>query len=297
MRGRTPTSQEMAANLLGAAAVDALAFEDQVADDAFFQSVESAADLLGRVLGCPCLRGRNSATTRSRSSLICVGAGRLAGRLLGVAELVVELLAGDVLDAGWPAGRRQLPWRAGPPWCAALRSASMILTICLWPNMNRLQHLSSGISRAKPSIMVMASRVPATIRSRSLSSICECVGMTTSSPPMRPTRTAPVDFRNGICERCRAALAPIMHRMSGSFSRSAESVERHDLDFVDVAGREERPDGAVDEPRGENFLGGGPAFALDEAAGELAGGVGLFAVIDGEGEEVAASDRRCLRRR
>ena len=40
--------------------------------------------------------------------------------------------------------------------------------------------------------------------------------------------------------------------------------------------------------RGEDFLGGGPALALDEAAGELAGGVGLLAVIDGEGEEIAA---------
>ena len=40
--------------------------------------------------------------------------------------------------------------------------------------------------------------------------------------------------------------------------------------------------------RGQDFLGGGPAFALDEAAGELAGGVGLLAVIDDEGEEIAA---------
>ena len=40
--------------------------------------------------------------------------------------------------------------------------------------------------------------------------------------------------------------------------------------------------------RGEDLLGGGPAFALDEAAGELAGGVGLLAVVDDEREEVAA---------
>ena len=42
--------------------------------------------------------------------------------------------------------------------------------------------------------------------------------------------------------------------------------------------------------RGEHFLGGGPGLALDEAAGELAGGVGPLAVLDLEGEEVAAGD-------
>ncbi len=93
-----------------------------------------------------------------------------------------------------------------------------------------------------------------------------------------------------MCETCSAALAPIMARTSGSFSRSAERTVAVDLHFVDVVGGEERADGPVDEARGEDFLGGRPAFALDEAAGELAGGVGPLAVIDQEGEEVAAGD-------
>src|SRR5262249_25814621 len=59
----------------------------------------------------------------------------------------------------------------------------------------------------------------------------------------------------------------------------------HDLDFAEVVRGEQRADRPVDEPAGENFLGGGSAFALDEAAGELAGRVSLFPVIDDQGEE------------
>ena len=63
----------------------------------------------------------------------------------------------------------------------------------------------------------------------------------------------------------------------------------HDLHFADIASGEERADGAVDEPAGQDFLGGGPAFAFDEAAGELAGGIGLLTIIDRERKEI--SDR------
>jgi hypothetical protein len=58
-----------------------------------------------------------------------------------------------------------------------------------------------------------------------------------------------------------------------------------DLDFVLEAFREERPDGAVDDAAGEDLLVARAPFALDEAAGDLARGVGLFLVLDGEREE------------
>jgi hypothetical protein len=35
-----------------------------------------------------------------------------------------------------------------------------------------------------------------------------------------------------------------------------------------IAFGEQRPDGPVDQAAGENFLLGGPSFALDEAAGK-----------------------------
>ena len=61
-----------------------------------------------------------------------------------------------------------------------------------------------------------------------------------------------------------------------------------DLDLVAVRLGEERADRPVDEPRGQDLLGGRPPLALDEAAGELARGVDLLAIIDRQGEEVEA---------
>ena len=46
--------------------------------------------------------------------------------------------------------------------------------------------------------------------------------------------------------------------------------------------------GTVDLAAGENFALAGTAFALDEAAGDASAGVGVLAVIHGEGEEIDA---------
>ena len=51
---------------------------------------------------------------------------------------------------------------------------------------------------------------------------------------------------------------------------------------------EQRADRPVDQARGQRFLLGRAALALEEAAGDLAGGEGLFLVVDGEREEVDA---------
>ena len=64
-----------------------------------------------------------------------------------------------------------------------------------------------------------------------------------------------------------------------------------DLDLVVVFLGEERPDRAVDQAAGEDLLVRRAPFALDEAARELAGGVDLLAVLDGEREEVDAFPR------
>ena len=53
-----------------------------------------------------------------------------------------------------------------------------------------------------------------------------------------------------------------------------------DLDFVLEAFREERADRAVDDAALQDLGVVRAAFALDEAAGDLAGGVGLFLVLD-----------------
>ena len=75
-------------------------------------------------------------------------------------------------------------------------------------------------------------------------------------------------------------------RMSGSLTPVGRDRAGLDLDLVAVAGREQRPDRPVDQPGGEDLLGRGPPLALDEAAGELARGVDLLAIVDRQREEV-----------
>src|SRR2546427_9279069 len=58
-----------------------------------------------------------------------------------------------------------------------------------------------------------------------------------------------------------------------------------DLDLVLEPLWEQRPDRAVRHPRRQDLLVGRAALAFQKATGNLAGGVGLLAVFDGEGEE------------
>ena len=69
-------------------------------------------------------------------------------------------------------------------------------------------------------------------------------------------------------------------------------IQRHDgrddLDFILEVFREQRTDRTVDQARGERFLFGLTAFALEEAARDTAAGIEFFLVIDGEREEILA---------
>ena len=65
-----------------------------------------------------------------------------------------------------------------------------------------------------------------------------------------------------------------------------------DLRVVLVAFREKRADRAVDQAGNEGFVFARTSFALEVAAGDLAGCIGLFLVVDGEREEVLARLRR-----
>ena len=81
---------------------------------------------------------------------------------------------------------------------------------------------SSGRIFAPASTIMIASRVPETMRSSSLSSSSGIVGLITNSPAMRPTRMAAIGPWNGISLIVRAAEAAMVPRMSGSFSWSVE---------------------------------------------------------------------------
>ena len=70
-----------------------------------------------------------------------------------------------------------------------------------------------------------------------------------------------------------------------------------DLRLVAPAIGEQRTDRAIDQAGDQRLLFGRAAFALEIAAGNAAGGVGLLLVIDGERQEVDAFARRSWRRR
>ena len=60
----------------------------------------------------------------------------------------------------------------------------------------------------------------------------------------------------------------------------------HELHFVVETLGEQGADRAVDQARGERLEFAGLGFTLEEAAGDLAGGVGLLDVVNGQREEV-----------
>ena len=72
---------------------------------------------------------------------------------------------------------------------------------------------------------------------------------------------------------------------------------RLDLNLLAIGIREKGTDGAIDQSRGQNFLGSRAAFTLDEASREFARGIHLFAIIDGEREEVESFPTRPRDRR
>ena len=94
---------------------------------------------------------------------------------------------------------------------------------CLWPNMTASSIVASGSSLASDSTIITASCVPATTRSSALSAISSIIGLSTSSPPMTPTRAAPIGPRNGARQRERGGGRHHPENV-GSFSMSCEST-------------------------------------------------------------------------
>ena len=94
--------------------------------------------------------------------------------------------------------------------------------ISSWARSIPATSVSSETCSDSPSTIMMASLVPATTMSRALLARSDSVGLMTISPSTKPTRTAPIGPSHGICERVSAAEAPLIERMSGSFSWSAD---------------------------------------------------------------------------
>ncbi len=160
-----------------------------------------------------------------------------------------------------------------------------------WANRIASAITSSGRIFAPASTIMIASRVPETTRSSSLSSSWGIVGLMTNSPSMRPRRIG----------GDRALERDLADRQRGGRGDRAEDVRvvllvrredrDHALDVVLVALGEEGPDRAVRQARGEDRGLGRARLALDEAAGDLAGGVHPLLEVDREREEVEAGPR------
>ena len=144
----------------------------------------------------------------------------------------------------------------------------------------------SGSSSPNPSIITTALWVLATIRSRSLAAISSAVGKAINRPSTRARRTAPIGPRKGASASMQRGRGAEDRENVGIVLAVGRDRSRLNLDLVAIPVGEERPDRPVDQPGGEDFLGGRASLALDEAAGELARGVGLLAIVDGEREEV-----------
>ena len=134
--------------------------------------------------------------------------------------------------------------------------------------------------------MTTASSVPATIRSMSDLSRSALVGFRTKLSVEPPD----ADGADGRVERDERAGQRDGGAVDGQDVGVVLAVGREDegddLRLVVEALGEERPDGPVDQPGGQDLLLGRPALALEPAAGDASRGVGVLAVVDGQREEI-----------
>mgnify|MGYP001619015332 CR=1 FL=1 len=111
-----------------------------------------------------------------------------------------------------------------PTWRTRSSCASITAAIPVRASSSASSRRSSLTSFAPASIIITASRVPATTRSSSLFVICVIVGFRVRVPSTVPTRTQPIGPPNGAGEIASAADAAFTARTSGSCSWSAESA-------------------------------------------------------------------------
>ena len=88
-----------------------------------------------------------------------------------------------------------------------------------------------------------------------------------------------------------AALAALMPIMSGSFSLSAENTRAITWVSLRKPSGKQRANRAIDLAAGQDLALARAAFALDKSAGNASAGIGVFAVIHGQGKEVHAFAR------
>ncbi len=159
-------------------------------------------------------------------------------------------------------------------------------------DVERLEELLLGTCFAPASTMVRPSFVPTTIRSSSdWLSVSSSVGLTTSSPSIRPhphraDRAEERQRRHGQCRRDAVDRQDVVRD-----DQVGRQHRRDALRLVAVALRPERPHRPVDHARRQDRPLGGAPLALEEAARDLPGGVHALLHVDREREEVRAFAR------
>jgi len=224
-----------------------------------------------------------TAAISTRSAILGVGARRLG---VDHDELVVGLDLGDEVEDRLGAGLDVRICLALPTsfWSSSCRS--MIGWSERWPNRIASAMTSSVRSLTPASTIMIASRVPETIRSSSESTSWVVVGFDDELA----VDAADPNGRDRAEER---DLADREGRRRGDRAEDVGVVllvrreDRDDaLDVILVALGEQRPDRPVGEAGGQDGRFGRSRLALDEAAGDLAGCVHPLLEIDGEREEV-----------
>ena len=177
-----------------------------------------------------------------------------------------------------------------PASFASERIASIATCICSWPNITAPSMTSSDSRSACDSTMSTASCVPATTRSsfdcsqlrggRIQQILTVLVADARGGDRAHERQAREHERRRGAEQRRDVGIDLRVHRQHG----------RDDLHVAPVACGEQRANRSIDEARGQRLLLARPAFALEEAAGDLAGRVGLLLIVDGQREEVASCD-------
>ena len=179
-----------------------------------------------------------------------------------------------------------------PASSASDRIASIAACICSWPNITAPSMTSSDSIFACDSTISTASLRAGDdeveLRVLELRGASGSAGIGRSCSRRVRAPIGPMNGKPGQAQRGRGAEhrrdvrspPPVFIDITGG----------DDLDFALEALREQRANRTVDQTRRQRLLLARPAFALEEAARDAAGGVGLLLIVDGQREEVAARD-------
>ena len=295
VRGSTPVRMRIGTHGARIAAVDArLAGQDLVADDLRFeveQHVAGVAAHVGRRIGIDAfgvdlrrdfldpLRARLLRANAIRFAQVRFGDGR--DRAISASSF-----------AGGCQSHSGLPPSSTSSWISSITACC-----CWWPNTTAPSITSSGSSCASDSTISTAASVPATTRfSCDVSSSVFGRIQHVLAVDVADARGADRTVERNARQRDRRRRAD--HRRNVGIDLGVDRHHRRDdLHFVVEAIGKQRPDRTVDQARRQRFLFRRPAFTLEEAAGDLARGVGLFLVVDGQREEVLAGLRLASPRR